>query len=94
MTIAIAMTKIMMYSVATGKSGRPPRPMLQLAVPANQLEASHGQVILMVKMNMLRLTMFIIHTIIVEIVFFITIIIRILNTTAPFTATSGRTTTL
>merc|ERR1719394_2364454 len=26
-----------------GKSGRPPRPMLQLAVPANQLEASHGQ---------------------------------------------------
>ena len=25
------------------KSSRPPRPMLQLAVPANQLEASHGQ---------------------------------------------------
>ena len=24
-------------------SSRPPRPMLQLAVPANQLEASHGQ---------------------------------------------------
>ena len=48
----ITMKKIMMYSVATGKSGRPPRPMLQLAVPANQLEASHGQVILMVEMNM------------------------------------------
>ena len=84
-----------MYSVATGKSGRPPRPMLQLAVPANQLEASHGQVILMIKMNMMmRLTMIIIHAIIVDIVFFITIIIRIRNTTVPFTATSGRTTTL
>ena len=93
MTIAIAMKKIMMYSVATGKSGRPPRPMLQLAVPANQLEASHGQVIKMVKMN-LKLTMVIFHAIFVDIVFCITIIIRILNTTAPFTATSGRTTTL
>lgn len=27
----------------SNKSSRPPRPMLQLAVPANQLEASHGQ---------------------------------------------------
>jgi len=27
----------------TGKSVRPPRPMLQLTVPASQLEASHGQ---------------------------------------------------
>ena len=52
LTLATTMGKIMMYSVATGKSGRPPRPMLQLAVPANQLEASHGQVILMVEMNM------------------------------------------
>ena len=33
-----------MKDFPTGKSGRPPRPMLQLAVPANQLEASHGQV--------------------------------------------------
>ena len=40
--------------VITGKSGRPPRPMLQLAVPANQLEASHGQV---TKIKMMMMTM-------------------------------------
>ena len=28
---------------ANSKSSRPPRPMLQLSVPANQLEASHGE---------------------------------------------------
>ena len=38
------MAIMIMMMVITGKSGRPPRPMLQLAVPANQLEASHGQV--------------------------------------------------
>ena len=30
-------------SCVSKSSSRPPRPMLQLAVPANQLEASHGQ---------------------------------------------------
>ena len=41
----------------SGKSGRPPRPMLQLAVPANQLEASHGQVIMMIVILMIDLLM-------------------------------------
>ena len=43
-----------MMMVITGKSGRPPRPMLQLAVPANQLEASHGQV---TRIKMMVMTM-------------------------------------